>query len=145
MVDRSDINTLVLERVEKAVDAEMQAKGFKKTSDNPDILIIEHIGSKEKIRVYRYGYGYGSNREYDGYNPGIGGGISTYEYEGGSLILDFIDAETNKLVWRGCVKAEIQNIDTPEKSEKLIKAAVKKILKNYPPSNYSLKFASILN
>jgi hypothetical protein len=31
-------------------------------------------------------------------------------------------------------KAEVQNVDTPEEREKRINAAVKEILKKYPPS-----------
>ena len=72
-----------------------------------------------------------------GYRRGYRGpsGVSTYQYEEGSLILDFVDAKSKKLIWRGSAKAQIDNVDTPEKSEKLINEAVKEILKEYPPSS----------
>jgi hypothetical protein len=44
-----------------------------------------------------------------------------------------VDAESKELIWRGTAKAEIQNVDTPEKREKLINEAVEKILGKYPP------------
>ncbi len=62
-----------------------------------------------------------------------GPGVSTYEHEEGSLILDFVDAISKKMIWRGVAKAEVQNVDTPEKKEKLINEAVQEILKNFPP------------
>jgi hypothetical protein len=39
------------------------------------------------------------------------------------------------LIWRGSVKAEVQDADTPEKVDTLINEAVKEILKKYPPSS----------
>ena len=62
-------------------------------------------------------------------------GVSAYEFEEGSLILDFVDPESNKLIWRGSAKAQIDSVDTPEKREKLINAAVNEILGKYPPSS----------
>jgi hypothetical protein len=46
-----------------------------------------------------------------------------------------VDTKSKKLIWRGSANAEVQNVNTPEKSEKLINAAVKEILKKYPPSS----------
>ena len=126
------IDTLTIERIKKAVDAELMDKGLKRTSDDPDFLIAEHTGSEEKVQVNDWGYGYGHHGRYWG---GYWGprNVTTYAYEEGWLILDFVDAESKNLIWRGTAKAEIQNMDTPEKSEKLINTAVEKILKKYPP------------
>lgn len=56
-----------------------------------------------------------------------------YKYEEGILIIDFVDAKTKKMFWRGTAKANVENVDTPEKSWTIIKAAVNEILKKYPP------------
>ena len=98
------------------------------TSNNPDFLIAEHLGRKDKVQVMNWGYGYGPHGGYRG-----AGGISTYEYEEGSLILDFVDTKSKKMIWRGVAKADVMNADSPEKIEKLINEAVQKILKNFPP------------
>ncbi|WP_419660650.1 hypothetical protein Dvar_10470 [Desulfosarcina variabilis str. Montpellier] len=131
--DKAVINDLVIDRIKKAVDSELSAKGLKKTSQDPDFLIAEHIGKKDKNEADRWGYGYyGPILVYRGGFWGVDD-VSAYHYEEGVLILDFIDAGTKKLFWRGIAKAHVQNIDTPEKSEKLINEAVKKILEKYPP------------
>ena len=126
--EKANINSLNVERVKKAVSAELQAKGLMMTSNNPDFLIAEHLGRKDKVQITNWGYGYGPHGGYRG-----AGGISTYEYEEGSLILDFVDAKSKKMIWRGVAKADINNVDTPEKKEKLINEAVHEILKNFPP------------
>ncbi len=130
--EKAGINSLVVQRVKKAVNAELQAKGLMMTSNNPDFLIAQHLGKKDKVQVTDWGYSYS---HYGRYRGGYWGptGVSTYEYEEGSLILDFVDAKSKKMIWQGAAKAEVQNIDTPDKSEKLINEAVQEILKNFPP------------
>ena len=131
--DKAGMNDLVVDRVKKAVDSELSAKGLKQTSQNPDFLIAEHLGRKDKVEVDSWGYGYYGPRLV--YRGGFWGpdDVSTYHYEEGVLILDFVDAGSKKLFWRGVAKAHVQNVDTPEKSEKLINEAVNKILEKYPP------------
>ena len=126
--EKADIDSLKVERVKKAVNAELQAKGLMMTSNNPDFLIAEHLGKNDKVQVTNWGY------NYDQYGMDLGPqGVDTYQYEEGSLILDFVDAKSKKMIWRGVAKAEINNTDTPEKTEKLINEAVQEILKNFPP------------
>jgi hypothetical protein len=131
--EKAGISTLTVQRVINAVNAELKAKGFMRSPDNPDFLIAQHIGKRDQVQVSDWGDGYGGHR---GYRGGYWGpsGATTYQYEEGSLILDFVDPKTKDLIWRGSAKAEVQNIDTPEKREKTINAAVKDILRTFPPS-----------
>ena len=127
------MDSLIVERVKNAVNTELKAKGLIISPNDPDFLIAEHLGKKDKIRVTNWGYGYGSYGRYGRYRGS--GGVSAYKYEEGVLILDFVDTKSKKLIWRGSATAVVQNVNTPEKSEKLINAAVKAILKKYPPSS----------
>jgi len=126
--EKPGANSLIIQRVKNAVNAELQAKGLTMTSNNPDFLIAEYHGKKDQVQISDWGYG--RSHRY-GYSPV---GVSVYEFEEGSLILDFVDPQTRKLIWRGSAKAQIDSVDTPEKKEKLINAAVNEILKKYPPS-----------
>jgi len=129
---KADIDRLNVERIKNAVNSQMVAKGLRKTPDNPDFLIASHVGKKGKVRIADWGYGYGRQGRYWG---GYGGprGVDVYEYEEGSLILDFVDAKSKKLIWRGSAKAQTNTVKTPEKREKLITEAVQKILDKFPP------------
>ena len=64
-------------------------------------------------------------------------GVSSYttydvqNYKDGSLIIDIIDAKTQKLIWEGVGNKEI---DSPAKDpEKAINEAVATIMSNFPP------------
>ena len=134
--EKAGIDSFVVQRVKNAVNTELKAKGLVMISKNPDFLIAEHLGKKDKVQVMDWGYNYGAYGSYRRYGGFRGSrSISTSQYEEGILILDFVDAKSRKLIWRGTAKARVQNVDTPEKSEKIINAAVKKILKKYPPSS----------
>jgi len=129
--ERAGANSLIVQRVKNAVNAELKAKGLRMTSENPDLLIAEFHGKRDRVKVTDWGDGF--DRGYRRGHWGTGG-VSAYTYEEGSLILDFVDAKSKKLIWQGSAKARVDNVDSPEESEKLINAAVNDILKAYPPS-----------
>ena len=109
-------------------------KGFKKVSNNPDFLIAHHWGTKDKVNVRPWRYGYGPYGRYWGdywENPGV----SVYQYEEGTLIIDFVESNSKNLLWRGTAKSDVNNVKTPEERDKLINESVQKILNNFPPVN----------
>jgi hypothetical protein len=122
--EKTNIDSFTLMRVKKAVNAELQARGIRKTSENPDFLIAAHLGSKDKVNVKNWGY----RRSYRGSDR-----VVTYQYEEGSLILDFVDAKSKTLIWMGAAKANIYGVLTPEERERLVNEGVQKILRNFPP------------
>ena len=134
---QSNINTLNIKRVQDAVRNQLESKGYIQTPENPDFQIAMHLSKKEKERVKEVidsGYTYTFGRRINwGDNAGTRR-IEVDEYEEGTLILDFVDAQSNELSWRGEAKAEILHYTNPEKREKRINEAVNKILNNFPPT-----------
>lgn len=66
----------------------------------------------------------------------LGGGVSVgrtiaNEYNQGTLIFDFVDAKTGKMVWQGTGSGI--KVDFPESKQKQIPEIIAEILKNYPP------------
>ena len=51
----------------------------------------------------------------------------------GTLVVDIADAKKGQLAWRGMGVKEVETQANPEKRDKSINEAVKKIFKNYPP------------
>ena len=51
----------------------------------------------------------------------------------GTLVIDIADAKKGQLAWRGMGVKEVDTQAKPEKRDKSINNAVKKIFKNYPP------------
>ena len=51
----------------------------------------------------------------------------------GTLVVDIADAKKGELAWRGIGVKEVKTDAKPEKRDKSINDAMKKIFKNYPP------------
>jgi Domain of unknown function (DUF4136) len=60
--------------------------------------------------------------------------IDVYEYEEGTFILDFVDAQSKELIWRGVAKGEVRNYASPVKRDKRINVVVQKVLSDFPPT-----------
>jgi hypothetical protein len=124
-------NSLIAGRVKSAVVNDLTAKGLVESDSDPDLLVIYHVGTQDKVDITDYGYGYGYGRWGGAY--GAGGGISTYNYTEGTLIIDIIDASTKQLAWRGTAKGVLEENPSPEQITKNINTAVAAILSQYPP------------
>lgn len=140
------VNELNRARFITSVEVNLASKGLSQNSSNPDFMIATHFGRENKIDITNWGYSYAPNNYYTGYGyrhpshyGGTGavttGGVSVYEYEQGTLILDFIETKTKQLIWRATAKSIISPASTPEKQTKRINSAVAKILESFPPEN----------
>jgi len=111
--EKSPMNELTMKRIKIAVDKQLKAKGLTVTSsENPDMLIALNAAREKRVDVQEWGYGH-DDRDYssDGWYPGrlpvtpegrdyfeYRRGVDTYEYEVGTLVLDFVDAKKKELV-----------------------------------------------
>ncbi len=53
-------------------------------------------------------------------------------YEEGTLIIDFIDGESERLIWRGTATAEVRARASPEDRSDRVAEAVRKVLERFP-------------
>jgi hypothetical protein len=128
---------LIDERLVAAIDAELALKGFTK-SDNPDVFVVYHVAFDQQTDISTYSSGYaGGLGPYGwGWGGGWGGGMTSTQVRNivvGTLVIDMADAKANQMAWRGMATKEIDTQAKPEKRDKSIASAVKKIFKNYPP------------
>jgi len=129
---------LIDDRIVSAIDSELAAKGLTKSDSNPDVYVVYHVAfDKQKdISTYSSGYGGGYGAYGWGWGGGWGGGTTTTQVRDilvGTLVIDVADAKKNQLAWRGMGVKEVNTQAKPEKRDKSINEAVKKIFKNYPP------------
>lgn len=139
---RIDDNPLLHQRVRAAIDSGLQAAGYAAADPaTADFLVsyyltIDQMTSVTYINNY-WGYGPGSGSRYYRYNrPGFYPVYSepvVYEYEQGTLVLDFIQPQGRKLVWRGATSSEIDYAASPEARQKKLHRAVNAILAEFPP------------
>ena len=126
-IDKAEINDLDKKRILRALDTELQIKGFTK-SDSPQILVSFFTKSNEEINVNSNNFGIGFGGGFFGANVGTNVSRSTQ----GTLYIDLINAETKELLWQGKGSGYLTTGNV-EKKEARIKEFVSKILEAYPP------------
>jgi hypothetical protein len=125
-------------QIKTALDAELAAKGLTKTEDdNADVFVGYQVAvnQEKQWNVYSMGGGpWGFGGGYYGY--GYGGGTTSATSSTiniGTLGVDIYDRAAKQLVWRGIASKTIDAKAKPDKRQKNLAKAAKKLLKNYPP------------
>jgi len=107
-------------RLKHAITHQMMLHNYEK-APNPDLLISFYLKVDQKQGVYDYGPYYG----YDyGWND-----VSTYNYKEGTLTIDLVDTQRNRLVWQGSAMGVLP--DNIRNVEEKIKNVVQKIFNKY--------------
>jgi len=116
-------------RIEEAVDRDLQSKGWQRVNSGGDVAITA-VGSARNQKEYQTFYnGMGGWRW-----GGFGDTTTTVEnYPVGSLVLDFYDAHSKQLLWRGISQDSLSS--NPDKNEKKLDKAVDKMLDHFPPQS----------
>jgi hypothetical protein len=124
---RLDSNPFFHERVEADIEKQLGRRGFEKTWETPDLLLHYHASMKQRIDVN------GIDRERGYCNADE---CKPFVYEAGTLLLDIVDARTNKIVWRGWVEDGIDLsgiIDNQRLMEARIDETVARLIDRLPP------------
>jgi uncharacterized protein DUF4136 len=127
-------NPLNEERVHKAVDGQLAAKGLQKTEGEADCYVYTHVKNKASQQVHMDSFGYGGYYGWGGW--GGGWGTTTVNVQNvidGMLIVDIVDASTKELAWRGLGTKTLYPDTKPEKIEKVINKAVSQMFYGFPP------------
>jgi hypothetical protein len=120
--------SLVNKNIKNAVNANLATKGLKEDAANPDFFIVSHLGTEQKVNVTNYGYGYGARW------GGYGGGVDVQQYTQGTLIVDFIDAKSKELIWRGVASGALASNPDPAEAQQKINDIIGAMLAEYPPA-----------
>src|SRR5690606_15777880 len=136
-IDQAQISDLDKKRILRAIEAELESRGYAKSQD-PDMLISIFAKERERVDVYtnHFGWGYGGFYNRYVWGPGWGwgwGGSNVSASTEGSLYIDVIDAKKKELVWQGRGVGTLNNTGNMEKKEQRIKEFVSQILREYPP------------
>jgi hypothetical protein len=126
---RLDRDPFFKDHVQGAVEKQLAARGIElSTSGTPDLLIHYHANIRQRIDINRVDRAYG-------YCSETNCPPNTMEYEVGTLVLDFIDARTNRLIWRGWAQKSVEDmLDDRDKAARTINEAVTRMLKRLLPS-----------
>ena len=124
---RLDDDPFFLDHFEGAVETTMARKGYMRVeSGDPDLRIHYHAAITPRVDINRLdrerGYCYDSDCR-----------VRTIESETGTLVIDVVDARTNKLIWRGWAQHGVVDIlNDPDRMETRIDQAVARMLAQLP-------------
>jgi hypothetical protein len=117
-------------RIRDTVEREMANRGFavRPVGYKVDFLVYYQVVSDDQVDSATLARQYGQKT--GGPEPTDG-----QKYTRGSLILDVLNPNTTKLMWRGVAEADIDTSKAPSENEKLnrINTAVRRILAKFPP------------
>ncbi len=139
-------NQLNRDRIVAAIKQQLNAKGYTESA-TPDFTVNVNVIIKDMASITAnttfddgaYFYG-GAYRPYGYWGVGgLGTATTSFDvdkYQNGSLIIDMVDAKTNRLFWEGIGEADIDGaVSNPDKK---INAAVADILKTYPKAGHAI-------
>ncbi len=128
-------------RIRRIINQTLAEKGLTE-SDEADFYVNYSVVTDDRVSINTYNTygGYGPGWGYYGYGYGgygAWGAGSTHTsvsyYTQGMVIIDIIDAGSNKLVWRSTADSRLDQKTTPEKKEQDLRKSVSKMFENFPP------------
>jgi hypothetical protein len=121
-------NPLWVDRIKRAVDAALTAKGWTPVESGGSVAILAMEMAQNHPTLNTYYDGFGGGWRWGGF-----GEVTTTvnNYTVGTLVVDLFDANSKKLIWRGSSSETLSS-----KSDKNIKALdkdVQKMFEHFPP------------
>ena len=115
--------------LQSALRSSLAGRGLSEAGRKADLYIVATVFTKEKLHAMPVaGYSYYPSM-YGRYMGGSTMNVELRQYTEGSLVIDFVDSKTHKIVFRGLGQA---GVSTAERNAAAIRAAVEKIVAAYP-------------
>ena len=109
-------------RIRTGLESQLMGNGFRMETEKPDFVIAYYVTTKNKLNVQDFGYGpprwFGSRD------------IRVNQYSEGTLMVDFIDTNTNQVVWRGRASGTLELKGVDKKISKSVEKLVKQFVKD---------------
>lgn len=139
-VDRTSLSTISVSdmqiaRVDEALRNELQARGFEVVADtaDADAYITWHLVTEERTDVRTYN----SMSYYNCWRCGPNvSDVSVTQYTQGTFIVDLIDPERNRSVWRSVIQSRLQSNPDPGSAESAQRRAeaARAVFAEFPPA-----------
>lgn len=129
-------NTLTRDRIGSAIERTLAAKGYRQDATNPSFRVGFAVSTQDNVRVrtqpttvhtttWR-----GTRGRYMGWS---GSTVDVQQFTEGTLIIDVVQPDGERLIWRGTGTTRLSEQRTPEQRIALINDAVSRILAQFPP------------
>jgi hypothetical protein len=112
--------------LQQALRSSLAARGLKEKGSNAGLYIVAFVTTREKLNIVP---GYGVTVSRFGAYRTWAMNAEVQQYTEGTLIIDFVDAKTKKLVFRGLAQAAV---GSQAANANAIQEAVTKIVAQFP-------------
>jgi uncharacterized protein DUF4136 len=126
---RLDNNEFLRDYIQGAIERELASRRLRLVSNDPDLLIHWHTTVARELDVEAHRREYHGNPNWQGssHDPEI------VEYETGTLLVDVVDARSNRLLWRGWARENYSGvIDNQERLRLTVVGAIADVMKRFP-------------
>ena len=109
-------------RIRRGLETQLRDSGFRMETEKADFVIAYYVTTKNKLNVQDFGYGpprwFGSRD------------VRVNQYSEGTLMVDFIDAKSNRVIWRGRASGTLEMKGVEKKISKSVEKLIKQYLKD---------------
>ena len=120
-------------QIKQSIDSQLVSKGLTKVLGDKADLVIRYRVAVDRQKQWN-ATGTGDLFRSPGLDTAIGSATATSTtIEVGTLVLDLYDAAAKQLVWTGHATKTISPSKDPQKNQKNIDKAMRKLLKEFPP------------
>lgn len=135
--DKAGYSTLVTQHFKHAIREQMQARGYRYSDTNPDLLVNFNSNTVNRSEVrttpgiiapygyYHYRRGYYS--PFMHYQPEV----ETVHFKVGTVNIDVVDASAKQLIWEGIAEGTLTE-KALQQPQQAIQQAVQHIFSRYP-------------
>jgi len=120
---------LWVDRIQRAVDMELTAKGWSKVDSGGDAAVSAFGSTHNQQSMQTFYDGFGGGWRWGGF--GEEATTTTINTPVGTLVVDVFDGHTKKLIWRGTSQKTLS--EKPDKNEKKLEQSVEAMFKRFPP------------
>ena len=125
---RLDQDPFFKDHVQGAVEKQLALRGVELRPGAGDLLIHYHANITRRLDLNQVDRVYGSCVGADCLQGRI-------EYDAGTLVIDIIDAHTNRLIWRGWAQNSVEDmLHDRDRMARTIEQAVTRMLQRLPPT-----------
>jgi uncharacterized protein DUF4136 len=132
--DKAGYSSLVTQAVKTSITNQMQQRGYKLDTTNPDLLVNVAGRLQEKQEVQSspsMGPYYGYRAGYYGAWPGYANDVYTVNYTQGTINVDMVDSQRKQMVWEGVAVGEVTK-EHLKNREAAIDKAMTEIFAKFP-------------
>ena len=136
-IEKEGYSSAQSERMKAAARAQMESRGYRFTTDKPDLWVNINAYTERRTDVttmptvdYAYYYSYRARAYYA--VPYWHDRTDVYRYTEGTLNVDIVDVARNRLVWEGIAVGRVSNTKDPAARDARIDSTMADIFAQYP-------------